>query len=112
MVRLLVAKGANVNSKDNFGETPLFNSLTFDKPDIAQFLLEKGALVGVKNAKGETPLHMAVGCNGGDEESVKLVRLLLAKGADVNAASNAGETPLQRAIAKGRSQACQGRSES
>jgi ankyrin repeat protein len=54
--RLLLEKGANVNSKNNEGATPLLVAAFFCHPETVKLLLEKGADVRAKNNRGETPL--------------------------------------------------------
>ena len=38
MTELLIAKGADINAKDNIGETPLAIALEYGKKDVAQLL--------------------------------------------------------------------------
>lgn len=42
-VKLLVEAGADINSVDKFGNSPLRNSLEWNNKEIAQYLIDKGA---------------------------------------------------------------------
>jgi len=56
MVLLLLSKGADINTKDAHGETPLFQAASVE---MVKLLLSKGADVNMKNASGKTPLDYA-----------------------------------------------------
>ena len=58
-VEALLAKGAEVNAKDNIGFTPLHIAAYWGKRDIAELLLDMGADVNAKNNDGKTPRHIA-----------------------------------------------------
>ena len=51
---LLIARGADVNAKDDDGETPLFGAAEMGNLSMARFLVSKGADVRILNKKGET----------------------------------------------------------
>ena len=121
IIKLLIAKGADVNAKGNNGETPLDRAILRNDGKTADLLPKHGAKSGAEdsihiaartgnheavkqhlaagtdvNAKdgtGRTPLHWAA--FGGYKE---IVELLIAKGADVNAKDGYGNTPLDWAI--------------
>ena len=81
-VKLFLEKGADVNVKDNKGETPLFRCWG---KEVTRLFLEHGAEVNIKNDAGETPLHLSI-----DENT----KVLIEYGADVNAKNARGETPI------------------
>lgn len=56
IVKQLVEHGANVNGKDVYQQTPLYDAAS---KEIAQYLLQQGADPTVKNGSGETPLEHA-----------------------------------------------------
>ncbi len=92
-VKLLIAKGADVNAKeDTFGATPLhmvFNILGNDK-DIVKILVDHGANVNAKmDDGGVTPLHMAA-----DNGLKDIIEFLISKGVDINGTDNIGGTAL------------------
>ena len=86
---LFIDKGADVNVKNNDGNTALHEAARFGYLEIASKLLDKGADVNVKNSDGFTPLHSASASG-----FVKVAELLIEKGANVNAKSRDGRTPL------------------
>jgi ankyrin repeat protein len=47
--RLLIRAGANVNSIDNDGWTPLHAAAHWDKHDVIKYLIEKNADLDAKN---------------------------------------------------------------
>ncbi|MFC1765068.1 ankyrin repeat domain-containing protein, partial [Planctomycetota bacterium] len=123
----ILAKGANVNSKDEAGRILLQRAVEESDGAMIEFLLSKGANINAKDKDGRTPLHLAVESadedliefllsNGADineknsksgftalHHAVRLgkknvVELLIAKGADINARDKKGHTPLYIAI--------------
>jgi len=87
----LVEQGADVNAKDDDGNTALM--LAVDEQnngDIVKCLVEHGADINAKNDDGETALIWAA-LDSGNENVVKY---LVEKGADVNIKGEEGQTPL------------------
>ena len=93
-VELLIANGANVAAKNEYGSTPLHNAAT---KEIAQLLITNGADINAKINDGSSPL-IAAAMKGHKE----VAELLIAKGADVNARSESvlgeGKTALAWAV--------------
>jgi ankyrin repeat protein len=89
VVRLLLAKGANVDVMDQRRVTPL-NAATFgNDTDTIRVLLEAGADIDTPDTFiGLTPLMNAAG-----NRNVEAVKLLIAKGAKVNAISKTEGLP-------------------
>jgi ankyrin repeat protein len=54
-------KGADVNTKDNGGRTPLYRAAAYGHKEIAELLIAKGADVNAKIEDGGTPLDIAGG---------------------------------------------------
>ncbi len=91
-IRKALASGANVDSRDQAGRTPLYLAALQCAEDAARYLIECGAAVNAKASwKGnDTALHVAArdGC-------VAVAQLLLQNGAQVDIRNSAGQTPLQ-----------------
>jgi ankyrin repeat protein len=122
MVRLLLARGADVDALDNRSRSPLHRALSRGNDALVQMLIDHGAAVNITAAigmgdrarvagmldedadlvqqsrvgDGWTPLHVAVGYDQPD-----MVVLLLERGADVDAVSDAGDPPLSLADERG-----------
>ena len=88
-----IAKGADVNAKDERGYTPLIYAAKNNKnPEIIETLLKNGADIEAKDKIGSTPLMFATIMNP------EVVETLLKYEADVNAKNEDGWTPLMFAI--------------
>lgn len=98
MCTLLLAAGADVNERNEDGQTPLMYAWN---AEICKTLLEAGAEVDSRNNDGWTPLMVAA-LNG----SVKTCGVLLDAGADINAKNSGGRTPLIVAAYRGQTKVC------
>lgn len=117
IARLLVEKGANVNSQNESMYTPMHYAISYGRNasttlNFARFLLDRGANPNTKiypeaslfgydrsrYTRGWTPLHTAA-ANG----ETDIVRLLLERGARPNAMDAQGMTPLHWAVKRGHS---------
>jgi hypothetical protein len=98
VVKLLLEKGAELESKDNgSGRTPLSWAAEKGHETVVKLLLEKGAELESKDKdEGRTPLWWAA--VRGHEAVVKL---LLEKGAELESKDNRGRTPLSWAAERG-----------
>ena len=119
-LQFLVFNGANVNAKNECGETLLHKTaISNEDAGVARFLVSQGADVNAKDDNGRTPLHV-VRCHAVAEFLVskvtnvnvrdkkgntplhhaalrnneRIARLLVSEGADVNARNKGGNTPL------------------
>jgi ankyrin repeat protein len=86
-IRTLLAKGANIEARDEDKNTALIYAVCRERLDIVEFLLSKGANVNVQGYRQQTPLYNAVGRMNPD-----LVKLLLDKGARADAVTQSGWT--------------------
>ncbi|APR97735.1 ankyrin repeat domain-containing protein [Wolbachia endosymbiont of Folsomia candida] len=59
IIRLLIKKGADVDTIDKHGNTPLHNAALNDKKEVAELLVIHGASILKKNLYGHTPLRKA-----------------------------------------------------
>ncbi len=89
-LRLLVQAGANVNARDNDGNTPLHEIYL---SDVEEELLKLGADVNARNNDGETPIFTNV-----DDDSIPL---FIAHGADLTIRNRKGQTVLEAAKERG-----------
>jgi ankyrin repeat protein len=106
-----VAHGAQLNTKDEQGETALIHAVDRGDVEVVDALLQAGADASVRDAKGVTALMLALeevpGYRVARSETlpkrrVEAARLLLAANAgDVNVQNENGETLLMRAAGLG-----------
>ena len=89
IITKLIDEGADVNSRNSNGQTPLILATWKNNTKLSVLLVEKGADVNARNNNGRTPLLWATYKN-----NTELSVLLVEKGADVNAKDNDGQTPL------------------
>lgn len=124
--QFLIDKGADVNSEDRSGRTPLFSRPSLQgaallirhgadvnhrddqrwtvlhvcafgsNPPMVDFLVKMGARVSATTTEGETPLHWAA--IGSDARGTVA---LLNAGADLSAIDGFGMTPMDRAVDNG-----------
>ena len=121
-IRELASIGANIDEKNDEGQTFLFQSVTEYRPSVTDVLISCGASVEVSDDRDRTPLHQAVGnrlrqisyttqresygfntydSNASETvvDDTETVRKLLAAKADVHARTSDGEMPLHIAAA-------------
>jgi len=89
-VQLLAQAGADVNARDNGGNTPLHETFL---TDVEEELLKLGAEVNARNDDGETPIFTNVDDSG--------IALFIAHGADLTIRNKKGQTVMEAAREKG-----------
>ena len=91
---LLIAKGADVNTRGESGWIPLHMAALRGHKEIVELLIEKGSDINIKGTgrMGVSALHVSAG--RGHKE---ITKLLIAAGAYVNAEDNNNKTPLSHA---------------
>ncbi len=127
-ITYLLDKGADVNSRDPQGYTPLTNALRNKYHRVAKVLIERGADIELTDDNGRPPLLISIVKNdqasvellldaGADKTvtnrkglsalhsavefaSPELVEFLVKRGLDINNKNAAGYTPLMVAVAK------------
>ncbi|XP_007901907.2 CARD- and ANK-domain containing inflammasome adapter protein [Callorhinchus milii] len=92
VVAALAEMGADVNSRDGSGRTPLLMAAERGMAECATVLLEKGAQLRDRAPDLSSALHLAV-----MSDSPSLVHLLLEKGMDPNITGAGEQTPLHLA---------------
>ncbi|MCP3952552.1 MAG: hypothetical protein GY697_10115 [Desulfobacterales bacterium] len=111
MVKMLIARGADINHTNKYGWTALLKALDNRKNwiTVTPVLIKSGADVNATlKSNGYTPLWKAIGkVRKNRDAAVEIIKLLLSKEADVNApyisknAKYSGETPLMSASKNG-----------
>ncbi|OAB79342.1 hypothetical protein WSTR_05300 [Wolbachia endosymbiont of Laodelphax striatellus] len=92
-VRSLIAQGANIDTNDKNGNTPLYSAAEIGDLNLVKLLLDNGANIEAKNGEYQaTPLHGAV-----ENYRIDVVKLLLNRGTNVNAEDKGNWTPLHYA---------------
>ena len=86
-VQFLIAKGANVNARDNRGVTPLVQASEMGFIEGVDELIKSGARIDEANNTGETPLISAV-----HRKDLALVRMLVKAGANPDRPDNSGRS--------------------
>lgn len=86
----LLDKGADVNTRNHRGETPLISAAHGGHPETVELLLEKKANINAVDNEGNTALMLAC-CF----KQIEVILVLLAKGADVGISNKNGWTPLK-----------------
>ncbi|MHC6202478.1 ankyrin repeat domain-containing protein [Breznakiellaceae bacterium SP9] len=92
LVRWLAGQSADINARDHYGRTPLFEQASIGSDSVAA-LLELGADIEAADNNKNTPLHIAARFH-----HPNTVQTLLARGADIHAKNDRGHVPLQEAL--------------
>lgn len=105
VVELLLKEGANINIKDNCGQTPIYFAVRHsacdennkENEDIIKMLIRAGAMLNIKDDVGCTPLYRAVMDHF---IPVNIIEILLeadSKRETINERNNYGWAPLHHA---------------
>ncbi len=98
MVKLLLEKGANIESRDNMSLTPLMRAVESGQRAIVLILRERGADVSATDYFKRSILHLAAE----SDSSKTLCDILRWKSdVDINAQQDSGETALHEAAKRG-----------
>ena len=85
----LVELGADIDAKNDYGDTPLHFAAWGDSVSVLEWLVELGVDIGARDDHGDTPLHFAAWA-----DSVSALEWLVLGGADIDAKNNIDATPL------------------
>jgi ankyrin repeat protein len=96
LIRELIAKGANVNSRNRQGKTPLMKAASLGRVQTIELLIEAGANLDAVHVRGGTALMKAA--SRGRTEAVKC---LLAAGANSGMKDRNGSTAADYALMAG-----------
>lgn len=88
-----IEKGVNINSKDEFGFTPISQSIKMQNLELTKYFLSKNADVNITLISEQTCLMLSVYTN-----KIEFVSLVLPNTKDINAKNSVGETALEEAI--------------
>lgn len=97
VIRKYLALGVAVDSKNQFGITPLHTATCHGKIEIVRILLKNGAKLDEASYGKQTALHFAA-LNG----NPLIAELLIDNGATVNTLDSEDWTPLDCALARGK----------
>jgi ankyrin repeat protein len=67
IIQFLLSMGANINARNNYGFSPLYQAASKDRIELVKFLLNNGAKIDIKSSDGTTPLIKA-SCYGNLEQ--------------------------------------------
>jgi ankyrin repeat protein len=98
-VRVLLDSGADLEARDEDGETPLIRAASYGQTDIFRLLLQRGANLNARDKNGMTAL-IAAACEcavATMNSTYDIVRMLLEKGANANSSTRDGTTALMKA---------------
>lgn len=88
IVKLLIARGAEVNVHDRDGLTPLMKAIGSYDLDVVKHLLNSGARIDARDQRGHTALTHAI-----MRSQPEMLRILIERGARTDIHSDMGTTP-------------------
>lgn len=98
VVKLLINQGADVNSVDSNGYTPIFSA----PESMYGLLVNSGANINAKDYSGDTPIMVAIAmCGFIDNSYLKKVIALKKAGASIDVRDREGRTAVERARFEG-----------
>jgi hypothetical protein len=92
----LITKGADVNTQNSLGWTPIHTAIWNSRQNIVELLIENKADINKVNGKNETPLYFAA-----EKGQIRTVEILITNGADINIVSDEKKNALTIAREKG-----------
>lgn len=106
VARLLLDKGAGIETRREDGETPLIRAASHGETAVVKLLLDRGAEIEAIDQEGGTALHgAACECAAIDmPDTLDSIKLLVEKGANIEKKNDQGDTPLIIAAGWGRTE--------
>ncbi|KAK4448990.1 ankyrin repeat-containing domain protein [Podospora aff. communis PSN243] len=98
VVRLLLNAGADIETQDNAGRTPLMHAAMQGHTTVVGQLLDHGARIDAKTTEGWVALHCATMRN----QLSTVTQLIQSPGINIEARTNEGHTPLILAAQHGK----------
>lgn len=95
-IRLLIAKGTDIDARDQQGRTALLVATHANNIEAARVLIDAGADVNAKDAIEDSP-YLYAGARG----HLEILRMTLAHGADLKSTNRYGGTALIPAAERG-----------
>jgi ankyrin repeat protein len=92
-VKTALLRGARVNVRDRWGETPLIYAAQGTSIEVVSLLLEKEAKIDCKGEDNWTPLFYAV-----DRKRTEIAKLLVDREANINAKDTRGKSVFYLAV--------------
>ncbi|KAJ3459828.1 hypothetical protein MRS44_015901 [Fusarium solani] len=96
LVKLLLKRGANLESRDEWGDTILSLAAKAGDLSVVRLLIKEGVDVETRNKDGDTALSLA-SCAGNEA----IVKILVEAGASIEPKGDLGGTPLFQAASNG-----------
>ena len=91
LVKFFLEFGADVNARDQNGDSPIYHAVCLGYNKIAELLIQKGANV---NEGHHYHMNQSLLLSATVKSDLKMAEILLQNGADPNAADVLGQTPL------------------
>ena len=92
IVELILASGAKVNFRNQFGRAPLHRAADEDLLGMVRLILDYGADVNIRDCRGSTPLIASA-----EFASLPLLKMLVEAGANVPSGNFYGRSALHNA---------------
>lgn len=93
LTKSIIKDGCDVDGKDRYGRTIIYDAITKGFQDIVLELCLAHTNINNQDKKGKTPLHLA-----SIHSQLEIAKMLIQYGADVNIKDDNGNTPIFDAV--------------